>query len=140
MSRQSLDAYDPRPDGMRKYISNYGWHFNQKACDYAVSLMKKKNVTTGKMDKIEPITKEQLDMWMKQFNITLENDILCDALYVGNMCKAKFFKRSVPDEQHLVMFVRDTIDDPDAADGTIMRKWYAAMTGAGIGVDWEELI
>lgn len=33
---------------MEAYLSNFGWHFNKKMCDFAVSLMKKINPATGK--------------------------------------------------------------------------------------------
>lgn len=26
---------------MRKYLQNYGWHFNKALCSYAISFMKK---------------------------------------------------------------------------------------------------
>ena len=37
-----LDIYDDMPRAMQAYISNYGWNFNKRACEYAVSLMRKK--------------------------------------------------------------------------------------------------
>jgi hypothetical protein len=40
--RTALDVNDNMPKYMRKYISNYGWHFNKALCAYAVSLMRKK--------------------------------------------------------------------------------------------------
>jgi len=43
MKKVPLDMYDDMPTPMRKYISNYGWHFNKEAFEYAVSQMRKKN-------------------------------------------------------------------------------------------------
>ena len=51
----ALDVYDDMPKYMRKYLQNYGWHFNKALCNYAVSLMKK----SGKP--LEPLTKEYVD-------------------------------------------------------------------------------
>ena len=68
-----------------------------------------------------------------------ENAVGLDYVYIANMCKADFLKSSVPDEEHLAMYVKDVIDDPDAAEGTTMRRWYASTEGAGIPVDWEEM-
>lgn len=48
MRRESLDIYDERPREMKAYLSNLGWHFNKKMCDFAVSLMKKVNSATNK--------------------------------------------------------------------------------------------
>ena len=50
--KPALDTYDDMPKYMRKYLQNYGWHFNKALCNYAVSLMTK----NGK--KLEPLTKE----------------------------------------------------------------------------------
>lgn len=119
---------------MRTYIRSYGWHFTKRACNYAVSLMRNGG------QRIEPIFDETLRELLKKNSITLDNDVMADALYVANMCKADYYKRSVPDEAHLALFVRDTVDDEDAADGTIMRRWYASMVAAGTPVDWEEIM
>jgi hypothetical protein len=53
--RTALDMYDDMPKYMRKYLQNYGWHFNKALCNYATSLMTK----NGK--KLEPLTKEYVD-------------------------------------------------------------------------------
>lgn len=46
MRRIPLDMYDDDiPEEMRRYLRHYGWHFNKKACDYAVSLIRKKNAS-----------------------------------------------------------------------------------------------
>lgn len=139
MQRLPLDIYDERPREMRVYLRNNGWHFSKRAVDYAVSMMKKKNPATEKMEKITPYSKEEVDEILKKYNIKLENAVGLDYVYIANMCKANFLKSSVPDEEHLAMHVKDVIDDPDAAEGTTMRRWYASTEGAGIPVDWEEM-
>lgn len=37
-------------------------------------------------------------------------------------------------------YIKDTIDDEDAGDGTTMRRWYATMVANGTMVDWEDVI
>ena len=32
------------------------------------------------------------------------------------------------------------VSDPDAADGTTMRRWYATMVAAGEPVEWDEIL
>ena len=58
--RVALDVNDNMPKFMRKYISNYGWHFNKALCNYAISLMRKK----GK--KLEPVSKEYIDKLIRE--------------------------------------------------------------------------
>lgn len=140
MNRQALDIYDEYSDGMSRYLQRYGWHFNQKLSDFAVSNMRRKNVSTGVVEKIEPITRQQYEDMMRKYSITLDNDIMCDGLFVANMCKSDYLKKSVTDEQHMAMYVKDTIDDVDAGDGTTMRRWYATMCGSGMPIDWNEML
>lgn len=78
------DMYDDIPMEMRKYLRFHGWHFNKKACDFAVSLMRKKNASTGKTEKIEPLTKDQVDSMLAKYGVTLENNVDYDYVYVAN--------------------------------------------------------
>lgn len=138
--KQPLDIYDDLPEGMRAYLQHYGWHFNRKACEYAVSLMRKKNPATGKMERIEPYTKEQVDELLRKNNVSIEDTRNYDYVFAANMCKADYLKSSVPDELHLALYVKDVIDDPDAEDGVTMRRWYATMVANGEMVDWAEVL
>lgn len=140
MKRESLYYRSNKPDGMEEYLSKYGWHFNKKAFEYAVSQMKKADTNTGKPKKIESISKESVEEMLKRMNIVVENNVLYDAAYVANMCKADYLHKSITDEAHLAMYVRDTIDDEDAVDGEIMVCWHAKMMRRGIPVEWEELL
>lgn len=138
--KQPLDIYDDIPRDMRKYLQHNGWHFNKKACMYAVDMMKKKSPVSGKLEKIEPYTKEQVEDMLKKNSVTIEDTSNYDFVFVANMGKADYFKSSIPDEQHLALYVKDVLDDPDAGDGVTMRRWYATMVANGVGVDWEELL
>lgn len=71
MKRIPIDLYDEIPSEMRTYLRHYGWHFNRKAYEYACESMRRKNVQTGKMERVEPYTKEQVDEILKKYNITL---------------------------------------------------------------------
>ena len=140
MCRPALDVYDDMPREMRSYLRNNGWHFNKKAVEYAVSMMKKKNPATGKLEKIEPFTKDQVDDLLSRNGVQLDNATGLDYVYVANMVKADFMGSSIKDEQHLALHVKDVIDDPDAAEGTTMRRWYATMVAAGEPVEWDEIL
>ena len=128
--RQSLDSYDIMPTNMRKYLQNYGWHFNKALCHYAVSLMRKDNA------KLEPVSKEFIDKLLQQYNITLKNNVGYDYIFVANMCKADYLSSSIPDGLHLCLYVKDVIDDVDGYDGIAFNRWYSDMCRKGIQVDW----
>lgn len=38
------------------------------------------------------------------------------------------------------VFVKDTIDDPDAVDGQVFNMFYSDMCLKGIPIDWEEML
>ena len=138
MERVNFTQYDVYPEAMMIYMRNYGPHFNKKLCDFAVSKMKR-NVN-GKMQKIQPMLKDELFDKMNINGFVLENDQLYDSVYVANMCKADFLNSSIIDELHLLKYVKDVIDDPDAVDGLVFNRWYADMCYMGIAIDWEEML
>lgn len=140
MTRKSLDTYDEIPQAMRAYLSNFGFHFNKKAFQYAVSKMQKYNSQAGRVEKIEPYTKEQVDNMLASHDIHLHNNILYDAAFVANMAKADYLKSSIPDEHHLLLFVRDYLDDVDASDETAFRRWLATQIGNGEPVDFDDFM
>lgn len=138
MERVNFTQYDVYPEAMLIYMRNYGPHFNKKLCDFAVSKMKR-NVN-GKMQKIQPISREELKNLMNMNGFVLENDQLYDSVYVANMCKADFLNSSIIDEIHMLKYVKDVIDDPDAVDGLVFNRWYADMCYMGIAIDWDEML
>lgn len=137
--RAPLDLYDDMPSGMKRYISNYGWHFNKAAYEYAASLMKSKNASGNLVNPIV-YSKQQVDLLLKKYGIALENTVLYDYVYVAMMCKSDFLGSSISDEQHLAKYVKDVVDDPDASEGTVFRRWLATLVGNGQPVDWDEIV
>ena len=130
--RAALDMYDELSKAMRKYLMHNGWHFNKSLCEFAVSLMKK----NGK--RLDPISKENVDKLLEQYKIQLENNVGYDYVFVANMCKADYYGSSITDDKHVALYIKDTIDDEDASDGTTMRRWYATMVANGVMVDWDD--
>lgn len=138
MRRQSLDVYDDMPRAMKRYISNYGWHFNKNAYEFAVNLMKKKS--NGKEEKITPVAKDEVELRLKNCGITLDNNTLYDAAFVWCMGTADYLGSSITDEIHLAKYVKDTIDDVDASSETTFRRWLATMIGNGQPVGWDDFV
>lgn len=138
MYQRRTGSYDEIPDGMKHYINNYGCHFNKKLCDWAASKMYKK--VNGKKEYITPYTKEQVDNILKQYNIQLERGKLYDHVYIANMVKADFLGSSIPNEQYMVKYIKDTLDDPDAEEGFVFNRYYADTMFMNNPVDWEEML
>lgn len=138
MKRIPLDVRESMPPAMKKYIDNYGWHFNKLAYYYAVEFMYKHNDKTDRDEKVKYFSKEDVDTILKEYNIELKNKIMYDYVYVATMCKADYSK-SISTKEALAMFVKETVDDVDASDETTFRRWVATMIGNGIPIDWNEI-
>ena len=136
-----LDIYDDyRPKAMTAYLRHNGWNFDKKAYEYAVKGMRKINPATGKKERIEDPTKEKVDEILKRYGIVLEHNKGYNYLYAFAMGMSDYYKSSIPDEQHLALYVKDVIDDPDNKGGNVFRKWYADCIAKGDPVDWEDLL
>lgn len=140
--KQSLDTYemDFMPVEMKAYLRNYGFSFSKKACDYAVSLMKKENPSTKQPEKIEPWDKEQVENILAKHGVALENNVGYNHVYVANMLKSDMYKQSIPDEQRLALGIKNIIDDIDASPRLVFKKWITAMDDSGEPIEWSELI
>lgn len=139
-TRIPLDIRDDMPRDMKRYISEYGFHFTKRAYLYAADKMRKYNAATGKLEKVEPYTKEQVDEILVKYGVKVENSEMYDYVYIAQMCRMDYLKSSVPDEQHLALFVKDTCGDPDASSETPFRRWMATMVGNGTPIDWSDLV
>ena len=140
MCKTSLDSYDILPQEMRAYLRNYGYSFSKRACEYAVSKMKRKNLATGRSEPIDAMSKEQAEELLTKHGIKLEKNIGYNFVYVLNMAIADYYKSSIKEEKDLAQFVKDTIDDVDGNPDNIFRKWLVCMDGDGEVIDWEEII
>ena len=131
--------YDKFPEGMKNYLSQYGWHFSKKMCEHAVSGMEKIDPAGNKV-KIQPFNKEQVDALLKQHGVEVNNKGGYDYIYAANMCKADYLGSGVPGEAYLAKFVRDYVDDPDAPEGKTFCRYYADCIAGGKPIIWEDMI
>ena len=134
-----LDIYDEMPTAMKKYITNYGWHFNKKAYEYAVKLMRKRNNKTNTEESVNAYLKEEVDNLINKYGIDIKNKIMYDYVYVATMCKADYLGSSIETDRQLITYVKDTVDDVDASNETTFRRWVATMVGNGTPIDWYEI-
>lgn len=139
MKHIPLDIHDDMPEGMRRYISNFGWHFNKKAYEYATKLMRKRSPKTNMEERVKAYTKEEVDAMLMSYNIELKRKIMYDYVFVATMCRADYLGSSIEDEEHLVKYIKDTVDDVDTSDETTFRRWVATMIGNGSPIDWYEI-
>lgn len=139
-ARMNLLMFDGIPEEAYSYLGNYGFHFNKKACEFAVSMMSKRDVSTGKSVPLEMVSKDEVESMLTKHNVKLENDCMYDSTYVANMLMSDMYKSSIPDEQHLALGVKDLIDDIDQRDGYLFVRWYSNVLFNGNPIDWSTLV
>lgn len=120
-----------QPSAKEMYIAEMGWHFNEKACQYAVQYLKDRNNKP-----IKPYSKEEVDELLKKQNVTLEKNRGWDYVYVASMAKSDMDGSPLADDKSIANYIKIVIDDADAADGEIMGCWYVKMIFRHIPVDW----
>ena len=139
-TRMNILMFDGIPEEAHSYLGNYGFHFNKKACEFAVSMMSKREVGTGKSVSLEMVSKDDVEAILTKHNVKLENDCMYDSTYVANMLMSDMYKSSIPDEQHLALGIKDLIDDVDQRDGYLFVRWYSNVLFNGNPIDWSTLI
>lgn len=140
MKKVPLDIYDDMPYYMKRYIQEFGWNFTKRAYEYAVKYMRKFNSATGKLEKVEPFTKDQVDEMLTKYSVKVENNVMYNYVYVATMAKSDYYKSSLQDEKSLCLFIKDYIDDVDASPEKAFRCWWAKCICNGEPIDWEEML
>lgn len=138
-NRENLTAYEIMPEDLAIYLSHNGPHFNKKCCEFAISQMFKTD-DKGKEQKIVPYDKGKVEEMLRAYSVKVKYAQLEDITYVANMCQADYLKGSVPTEQHLAMYVKETLDDPDGCEGLVFNRWIADMKWLGIAIPWDDFI
>ena len=138
MYSKEAGSYDVIPEGLKRYINNYGCHFNKKLAKEAASRMYKYDGN----DKvyIKPYTKEDVEKMLDMYGVHISRNKLYDAVYVANMCKADFLGSSIKSEEDLCHYIKDVLDDADATDGYVFNRFYADTIFMNNPIEWDDMI
>lgn len=134
-NRENLTAYEVIPEDLAIYMSHNGPHFNKAACDFAVAQM-----YVDEDEDFTPFTKEQVNGFLQSYGVKVKNNKLYDSVYVANMCKADYLGDSVPTEEHVARYIKNTLDDPDGVEGLTFNRWIADMKWLGIPIPWDDFL
>lgn len=134
-----LDAREVFPSGMEEYLSQYGWHFSKKMCEWAISRMYKRNSLDKKIP-IQSWNKDSVDKLLNKYGVTIENKIGYDYVFAANMCIADYYGSSIIDEQHVALFIKDYVDDSDGYEELPFTRFYADCIGSGVPINWEDML
>ena len=127
------------PEDMKTYLSYYGLNFSKKLYEFAVSNMRRESAD-GKMEKVKPMTADELKTLLSKHKIEIENNDLYNALYLAAMVKADYWGSSIEDEEHLAKYIEDTLCDVDAAEGQVFARYLADCSVGGCIIYWEDMI
>lgn len=131
-----LDTYEKLPEGMREYLSNYGWHFSKKLADYATSPKRMKNADGTS----HHWTHEDVKNLLSHNSIAIEKAQGYDCMYVANMAYSDFYPKPLTSELMIMQYVKAYIDDPDGEEGIALTRYYADCIAKGEPLIWEEFI
>lgn len=137
---EDLTMYDYLSDEERYYYSQYGRHFNKRLCDFAVSLMMRRNPKSGEKEKITPMSRSDVDALLSAQNVRLSHNDLYDATYVCNMVLADMRGSSIEDDKHHALAIKDFMDDEDQYPGMLLSRWKNDCARKGIVIDWERML
>lgn len=132
MTHRRLDEYEELPQGMRTYLSNYGWHFNKKLCEHAVKCMKNRND--------RHFSEEEVAEALKKHSVEVSEAEKYDAVYLFNMYYSDFYPKALDDESKLALAVGCAIDDEDGYEGMALTRYYADTIGRGEPLFWEKFV
>lgn len=127
------------PEDMKTYLSYYGMNFSKKLYEFAVSNMRRESAD-GKMEKVKPMTADELKTLLSKHKIEIENNDLYNALYLAAMVKSDYWGSSIEDEEHLAKYIEDTLCDVDAAEGQVLARYLADCSVGGCIIYWEDMI
>ena len=127
------------PEDMKTYLSYYGMNFSKKLYEFAVSNMRRE-AADGKMEKVKPMSADELKSLLSKYKIEVENNDLYNALYLAAMVKADYWGSSIEDEEHLAKYIEDTLCDVDAAEGQVFARYLADCSVGGCIIYWESMI
>ena len=128
------------PQDLEQYMSYYGLHFNKKLYEFATSMMKKEDKTTGKMVRVNPPSMEEVNNILERNKVEIEPNDIYDAMYLAAMVKADFWGSSIEDEIHMARYIEDVLCDPDGYTGIVFCRFIADCNAKGVAVFWDMML
>ena len=137
--KQSLLNYS-LPEDMERYLSYYGFHFNKKLYEFAVSKMEKKNRTTGEKEGLTPVQIEDFERSLRRYRVNVPDNSLYDAAYLASMVDADFWGSSIEDEEHMARYIKDVLCDVDGYEGIVFSRFLADCGAKGNVIFWDRML
>lgn len=123
-----------------QYMDRYKGHFSRRLAEWAISMMEKKDPVSGKPKPITPYSIEEVEQMTQAFRRQIGEESIYDAWYLANMCKADYLGSSVIDKDHVALFIKDTICDPDGEPQMVLACFRAKCDVKRISIHWERML
>lgn len=120
---------------MAEYLSNYGWHFSKRMCEWAVSMMKDRNGSSVRMK-----DKNMIEDALRVQGFDVSKAVGYDAVYIEAMARADFYGNSIANDTQLSKFICDYLNDKDGYDGVALTRFYADCMAKGMPIFWEDML
>ena len=118
-----------------EYIDMYGFHFNKKLYEWAVSLMKDRNGNT-----VTPKSKEDVETFLRNNGVTLKNNKGYDAPYVHAMLMSDNWGSSYVTDKQLALGIKDFLDDSDENPNKAFDHFVVDCRAADEPIFWDEMM
>ena len=123
------------PSAMEEYLSEYGYHFDERLYHFAVSMMRDRNGNP-----LQAWDKDKTESFLRSNGVQLKNNLGHDAAYVLSMARADYFGSSIVDDAHLAKYVSDYLDDIDGAKTRAFDEFYIKTVALGIPIFFDEML
>ena len=123
-----------------QYQDRYHGHFSRRLAEWAISMMERKDTVSGKVAPVKPYTIEEVEEMIEPFRRHIGEEAIYTAWYLANMCKADYLGSSVPDKEHVALYVKDTLCDPDGEPQMVLACFRAKCDVKGIPIYWERYL
>ena len=110
-------------------------HFSKALAQWAISRMRTKG-EGRRLVKINAVPLDETETILREHGIEVKEESIYDAWYLYNMCLADY-KRSLPDNNAIAMFIDETINDPDCDPKAVLACWRAKMDVMRVPIHWE---
>lgn len=121
------------------YQDKFKGHFSKKMAEWAISMMEKKDESSGEMKKITPVSLEIVEDVLHQNSVELPPECIYDALYLYNMAIADY-EKTLPEKTDKANYVKETLCDPDGCPEMVLACFRAKCDVKNIPIYWERMI
>ena len=122
-----------------QYMERHKGHFSKKLAAWAISNMKNLDATE-ELRPINTYSLEEVEQMIQPFRNEIGEEAIYDAWYLANMVRADYLGSSITDKQHVALYVKDTICDPDGDATMVLACFRAKCDVKGVPIHWERFL